>query len=543
MRRGDRPNILLVMADQMSARATGPYGNPDVLTPYMDRMSQAGTVFERSYCNAPLCVPSRASVMTGMLSSEIPVNDNGEGLPAAVPTFVHHLRRGGYETVLSGKMHFIGPDQLHGFERRLTTDVYPSDFLWTPSWARLRHLVGLVERGGEAGPHRPLAAAALRRSGPVAWSEQLSYDEEVQFRALEWLRQSLHRKEDRPWFLCVSYTHPHDPYLALPEYWDRYANQDITMPLAAPAGASPPHAADNWVDVHHGLDSVEPTPDEVYRSRRGYYSSVSYVDDKLGQLVDEVARLGLEGETLVIFTSDHGDQCGEHGMWFKRTCREWSARVPLIMSGPDIPSGLRVKANASLVDLFPTVIEAARLRMPPGYESFAPEPAGKSLIPWLAPGSPADSGDDVTVEYNGDGTVEPIRALVSGDHKFVLTRGAPDQLFDLEQDPDEWFNLAEEAAHRDVAAKLKAKILAGWDPDVTEHRVVSSQRRRVFLNESLYQGSPTAWDFQPWFDAREMYSRPDRSRHWASLVYQRVLIDSHEQTGLLEDASGDSRVE
>lgn len=535
------------MADQMSARATGPYGNGDVLTPHMDRMSQAGTVFERAYCNSPLCVPSRASMMTGMLGSEIPVNDNGEGLPAAVPTFVHHLRRGGYETVLAGKMHFIGPDQLHGFERRLTTDVYPSDFLWTPSWPRLRQLVQLAERGAEAGPQanprRPLAAGALRRSGPVDWSEQLSYDEEVQFRALEWLRHRVQRNQDRPWFLCVSFTHPHDPYLALADCWDRYADRNLAMPPQAPSHASPPHATDGWVNVHHGLDAIQPTYDEIYRSRRGYYSSVSYVDDKIGQLTDEVRRLGLEGDTVIIFTSDHGDQCGEHGMWFKRTWREWSARVPLLIAGPDIPSGLRVGTNVSLVDLFPTVIDTARLRVPSGYESFAPRLAGRSLVPFLTADASTRSGDDVTLEYNGDGTMEPIRVLVSGNYKFVLTRGAPDQLFDLEQDPDEWFNIAEDPAHRDVAAAMKGRVLADWDPDATESRVVGSQRRRIFLNEALYQGSYTAWDFQPQFDATQMYSRPDRTRPWASLVYQRVLIDSHERTQLLEGEEEDIGIE
>src|SRR5262245_31582395 len=115
-----RPNVLFVMADQLSALATSPYGNPDVLTPHLAQMAARGVVFERAYCNSPLCAPSRASMMTGRLSARLPVNDNSEELPASVPTFVHHLRRAGYLTVLAGKMHFVGPDQLHGFEERLT---------------------------------------------------------------------------------------------------------------------------------------------------------------------------------------------------------------------------------------------------------------------------------------------------------------------------------------------------------------------------------------------------------------------------------------
>ena len=118
-----QPNILFVMADQLSALATSPYGNADALTPHTAALAERGVLFARSYCNSPLCAPSRASMMTGRLSGALPVNDNSEELAASVPTFVHHLRRAGYLTTLSGKMHFVGPDQLHGFEERLTTDI------------------------------------------------------------------------------------------------------------------------------------------------------------------------------------------------------------------------------------------------------------------------------------------------------------------------------------------------------------------------------------------------------------------------------------
>src|SRR5919199_307167 len=291
-----RPNILFIMADQLSALATSPYGNDDVLTPHLQRLADGGLVFERTYCNHPLCAPSRASMMAGQFPGRLPVNDNSEELPASVPTFVHYLRRAGYKTILSGKMHYVGPDQLHG------------------------------------------------------------YDEETHYRALEALRGLAQRRgpdRDQPWFLCVSYTHPHDPYVNLPEYWDRYAGREIAMPEAPPPGWQP-HPMDVWTNTYHGVDVVDPTPEDVYRSRRGYYASTSYFDDKLGQLLSELERLGMAGNTLVVVTADHGDMCGERGMWFKRTVREWSARVPLIAAGAGTPPGARVSQNVSLVDLFPT---------------------------------------------------------------------------------------------------------------------------------------------------------------------------------------------
>ncbi len=186
-----RPNILLVMADQLSALATSPYGNADVLTPHLQTLASRGVVFEHAYCNAPLCEPSRASILTGHLAGRLPVNDNAEELPASVPTFVHHLRRAGYRTILSGKMHFVGPDQLHGFEERLTTDIYPADYLWTKTWDSQGDPPRRVAPPGAsetASSYARQMAQMVTEAGPVPWSYQHDYDEEVHFRALEALR-------------------------------------------------------------------------------------------------------------------------------------------------------------------------------------------------------------------------------------------------------------------------------------------------------------------------------------------------------------------
>ena len=195
------------MADQLSALATSPYGNRDVLTPHLQALAGRGTVFERSYCNAPLCAPSRASMLTGLLSGRLPVNDNAEELPATAVTFVHYLRRAGYRTVLSGKMHYVGPDQLHGFEERLTTDIYPADFLWTKTWDSQGDPPRRVGLPGDAetGPsYVRQMAQMVREAGPVPWSYQHDYDEETHHRALGELRTLARRRGAevaRPWFL------------------------------------------------------------------------------------------------------------------------------------------------------------------------------------------------------------------------------------------------------------------------------------------------------------------------------------------------------
>ena len=504
------------MADQLTAFATEPYGSPDVRTPHLARLAARGVVFERSYCNAPLCTPSRCSMMAGQLAGRLPVNDNSEELPASVPTFVHHLRRSGYRTILSGKMHFVGPDQLHGFEERLTTDIYPADFMWTKSWEAQGDPPRRVGLPGDAetGPsYARQMAQMVKEAGPVPWSYQLEYDEETHFRALEALRGLARRRgaaAQQPWLLCVSYTHPHDPYVATQEYWDRYEGVDLAMPKAPPPGYAP-HAADVWVNTYHGVDLVAPTPDDVYRSRRGYYASTSYVDDKVGHLAGELERLGVAEHTVVIFTSDHGDQLGEHGMWFKRIHREWSVRVPLIVAGAGVVQGRRVAANVSLVDLYPTILDLAGEAMQPG---FPHDLDGASLAPFLRGEQPRDWQNEVIVENYGEGTIKPIRVLVQDGYKFVYVHERPDQLFDLRDDPNEWRNLAGDPVYAAVAERLQARLLDGWDPAETERQVLASQRRRAFLKEALFQGRHTPWDYQPVFDAARQWVRRGQNVQW-----------------------------
>lgn len=192
------------MADQLSALATSPYGNRDVLTPHMQRLADEGTVFQHAYCNYPICVPSRMAMVTGRLPASIESWDNGAELPASEPTLMHHLRLAGYRTLLSGKMHFIGPDQLHGFERRLTSDIYPANYNLYRPWEQMGDPPRLANTN---------MAMGVKTAGPRPWTHQLEYDEEVHFRALEQLRHfgmEAGRGRGRlgggvrPWFFCVS---------------------------------------------------------------------------------------------------------------------------------------------------------------------------------------------------------------------------------------------------------------------------------------------------------------------------------------------------
>jgi choline-sulfatase len=469
-------NILMIMADQLAAPALGAYGHPVVRSPHLDGLAARGTLFENCYCNSPLCVPSRQSMVSGRLASAIGSYDNATELPAQAPTFLHHLRRGGYRTILAGKMHFVGPDQLHGFEERLNSDIYPATFEWTPDWRRGVH--------GNPGT----SARKLLRSGPAAWSEQLAYDEDSQRRTLQRLEGLACEKDGRPFFMCVSYTHPHDPYIITPKYWDLYDGVEIDMPGAPAKSVEKMHPLQQWLHVHHELDKCPPTTERILASRRAYYGMISYVDDKVGELLAVLDRLGLRDDTLVLFTSDHGDMMGEHGMWFKRTFHEWSARVPLIVSRPGSQAGRRVSQVVSLVDLFSTLLDLAGL--PPAEHaldghSFAAGVDGP-LTNWK---------DSAVIEYFGEGLIAPMRCIRQGRYKYVHVHGCPPLLFDLQADPLEQDNLAGRPEYTRIEVDLRCAVLRDFDSPTVHAAILRSQQDRLMMWKALSKGrvQPWAW--------------------------------------------------
>ena len=213
------PNILFIQVDQLAPQALPIHGHPLVKAPNIAALAEDGVVFDSAYCNSPLCAPSRFSMLAGQLPSAIEAYDNAAEFPASVPTFAHQLRLMGYRTVLCGKMHLVGPDQLHGFEERLTTDIYPADFGWTPDW----------EAPGAPQDYFHTMASVLE-AGPCARSLQLDFDDEVAFQAERKLYDLARDTDDRPFFLLVSFTHPHDPYTIGRDYWDLYEGEDIDLP-------------------------------------------------------------------------------------------------------------------------------------------------------------------------------------------------------------------------------------------------------------------------------------------------------------------------
>ena len=474
------PNILVVMADQLAPHFTGTYGHPVVRTPHLDALAERGARFDAAYCHSPLCAPARFTLLSGQPVSAIGAWDNAAEFPASIPTVAHHLRTLGYRTTLSGKMHFVGPDQLHGFDERLTTDIYPADFAWTPNWDRADERIAKWYHNMEV----------VHEAGEAVATYQLDYDEEVGFAARRKIHDLARDGDDRPFFLVASFIHPHDPYVARPEWWGLYDHADIDVPDPFDLAGADPHT----LRIRHGIeaDTVGYTDAQARRARHGYYANTSYVDAWLGSLIAALDETDQLDETVVIFTSDHGDMLGDRGVWFKMSFHERSARVPLVMAGPGVTPTTAPNVCSHL-DVLPTVLDIATDGR--AWPELGVDLAGRSLWP-LATGG-GDDVDETTGEYTGEMTSHPMFMIRRGRHKYIHCDTDPPLLFDVEADPLERTNLADAPDHSDLAAGFAAEVAKRWDADAIRRRVVASQRARHVLHAAMEQGPLTSWDHLP----------------------------------------------
>jgi choline-sulfatase len=480
-----KPNILILMVDQLNGTFFPDGPAPFLHAPNLRWLAGRSVRFADTYTASPLCAPARASFMSGQLPRRTRVHDNAAEFASDIPTYAHHLRRAGYQTCLSGKMHFVGPDQLHGFEERLTTDIYPADFGWTPDY----------RKPGERIDWWYHNLGSVTGAGVAEITNQYEYDDEVAFHAGQKLYDLARGADDRPWCLTVSFTHPHDPYVARQRYWDLYEGcAELAPPEAIPYDAQDPHSK-RLMDACDWRKS-ELTPEDISRARRGYFSNISYIDDKVGELL--AILKATRQEAVVVFTSDHGDMLGERGLWFKMNFFEGSARVPLMIAAPGLGPG-RVDTPVSTLDVLPTLADLAGVEM----GEVMPWTDGVSLMPVAAGGARGP----VAMEYAAEGTVAPMVALRDGQWKYIRCAADPEMLFDLASDPGERRNLAGDPVQAEVLARFRAMADARWDLAAFDAEVRASQARRHVVYPALRNGAYFPWDHQPLRAASERYMR------------------------------------
>lgn len=452
------PNILIVMVDQLNGTLF-PDGPADFLhAPNLKKLAARSTRFKNAYTASPLCAPGRASFMSGQLPSRTGVYDNAAEFRSDIPTYAHHLRRAGYYTCLSGKMHFVGPDQMHGFEDRLTTDIYPADFGWTPDY----------RKPGERIDWWYHNMGSVTGAGIAEISNQMEYDDEVAYHAKAKLYDLARGKDDRPWALTVSFTHPHDPYVARRKYWDLYEDCEHLLPEVPAMDYADHDNHSKRIFDANDWRSFDISEEDIKRSRRAYFANISYLDDKIGEILEVLETT--RQEAIILFVSDHGDMLGERGLWFKMSFYEGSSRVPLMISAPNLPAGL-IETPVSTLDVTPTLGALAGVDM----AEIEPWTDGQNLLP-LALGT--ERSEPVAIEYAAEASYAPLVSLRYGKWKYNRCALDPDQLFDLEADPQELNNLAGDPAHAGTLQTLRAKSEARWDLDRFDAEVRASQARR-----------------------------------------------------------------
>jgi choline-sulfatase len=488
-----RPNVLLVMADQLAAGWLPAYGHAAVRAPNLTALAERAAVFESAYCPAPLCAPSRAGLLSARLPSRAGVFDNAAEMPASLPTVTHQLRAHGYYTGLVGKMHFVGPDQLHGFEERLTADIYPGDLDWTPDW-RLP--------AGEQLPWYHTMESVLEAGVAVA-SMQQDYDDEVAFRAVRKIFDLARERVERPFFLVVSFSNPHDPWELRPRYWELYDRDEIDLPAVPriPLDDADPHS--RRLRAMCGVDELDLSPDQLRAARHGYYAAISYLDERVGEVLGALRDARLDGDTIVAFTADHGEMLGERGLWYKMSFFEHSARVPLILRVPGGASPRRVAEPVSLLDLAPTLLELTGAPWP---DEHTEDLDGTSLV-GLMTGASVSRPDAVLAEYLAEGVNAPAVMIRRGRHKLIACPGDPDQLYDVAADPAELVDLATEPEYGATVRDLRDEVARRWELETLERRVLVSQRERRLVMRGLGEGPASTWAFDPSGEASPSYVR------------------------------------
>lgn len=472
------------MADQMTPFMLEACGGSGARTANLSAMAARGVQFTTAYSPSPICVPARSCLMTGLSMSRTGCYDNGDPYPGFVPTFAHYLTIAGYEVVLSGKMHFIGADQLHGFTRRLNTDVYPAGFQWS---------YPLLDPDDPEAMAFDFAPQYQEQNIGAGWSVELTYDEETHSRALGYLRHA----PDGPFMLLVSYTNPHPPYKVPRKYWNMYASADMPLPQYPVDMDARYSDFDRAFLRWYGLDR-KPIRDDrhLLAMRRGFAALSHYVDDKLGELIAVLDETGLRENTLIVFTSDHGEMLGEKGLIQKRSFYDWSSRIPLIVEGPGIRPGT-VGTPVSLIDIPATLIDLA------GQHPVRPLD-GRSLMPALR----GEALPEVPVisEYHGEGIMRPCFMVRRGPWKYLYIHRSAPQLFHMERDPGEWDNLAGRPETAPIERELHEVVTSGFDLDFIERDIWARLPQKQLVNRAMSL-SGTSWDYRVDTDPAKQYVR------------------------------------
>ncbi len=443
-------NLIVLMSDEHTAKIMGCAGHPFVRTPHLDRLAARGTRFASAYTNSPICVPARASFATGRYGHQTGHWDNATPYCGEPESWGHHLQRNGNPVGSIGKLHYRNADDPVGL-----------DFQQIPMHVveGVGDLLGCLR---EPLPRRWKSRDLADGAGPGETS-YTAYDRQVTDGAVEWLAQrGTGAADGKPWTLFVSMVAPHFPLTAPQEFYDLYAPMRL-MPNKPVREDDHP-----WLKaLRHCFVYDNFTDEKTCAALTAYYGLVSFMDANVGRILDAVDAAGLTGSTRIVYVSDHGDNMGERDLWGKSNLYEEAAAVPLIVAGPGVPQGKVCATPASLVDIFPTVLDSA------GLDANDPDLPGRSLLQ-LA-NEPEDRDRVAFSEYHAAGAIAAAFMIRKGSWKYIHYAGMEPQLFDLAADPGELHDLGCSPEHAHIRADLHAELLKICDPETVDRRARADQ--------------------------------------------------------------------
>ncbi len=450
-------NLLFIMSDQHNRQMSGCYGHPIVKTPNLDGLAARGVLFTNAYCNCPICVPSRASMATGRYCHQIRCWDNASPYTGQAPSWGHRLTACDHRVTTIGKLHFRDPKDDTGFpDQRLPMHIHEG----------VGDLVGLIRE--ELVPLHLGEKVLVPRTGQ---SQYTIYDAAIADEARRFLVQEA-SGYDKPWALFCSFALPHHPLIAPQEYMDMYPPESVLFPNRYSLQDRPSHPA---IEDMRRVLGIESELDEVSvrHAVAAYYAMCTYMDFQVGRVLNALDEAGLRDATRVIYTSDHGDSVGEHGLWMKHTMYEGSAGVPFIMAGPGLAKGKVVRLPISLVDCFPTILDCLDVPL----EAEDADLPGTSLLP-VALGEKRPERS-IFGEYHALGSRRGFFMIRGDRYKYIEYIGYKPQLFDLVDDPGELHDLAGDPRFEGVLEQSAAELRRICNPIDTDRLAHEDQCRKL----------------------------------------------------------------
>ena len=451
------PNLLIIMNDEHNKKMLGCNGHPMVRTPNLDRLAARGTVFGNAYTNSPICVPARAALATGRYVHDNRCWDNAIAYDGNPPSWAHYLRDAGHEVVSIGKLHYASEQVDGGFSEQ----IIPMHIE-----AGVGDLYGLIRNPL---PVRYQSRDLAHSIGPGE-STYIEYDRDITARTVQWLQDHGKARRERPWVLFTSFIAPHSPLIAPPEYYALYDPDAIPMPKRAARSLHP--WVQQWDDCYR-FDSYFESDAQRRIAIASYFGLCSFMDANVGRILNALEAQGLAENTVVLFLSDHGDNMGARGLWGKSTMYEESAAVPLIMAGPRVRPGARVDTPVSLVDCYPTILDAVGHGAPAAGTALP----GRSLFDIAS--NPYDAQRVAFSEYHAAGSVSGAYMLRRGNLKYIHYTHYRPELFNLRDDPEELDDLALDGRH-EPELEIFRELLSGiCDPECTDAAAKADQEALI----------------------------------------------------------------